>query len=180
MQDIARDLEKATPGSIHEIRFTFSGRRLHASVVFDRNRGSGTHSDAAQQNSSADGAPPSQGRNGGRNAGTPAQRTTSAREQQGPSRPNQAPLGAAQPLPRPDNASVAAGRQRPTTGAALTKYDMLRIEGTIKGGITPIVREMGGSEQDGARHLTPSRRRHSGSRQAASGRGPSRSPLAAS
>ena len=160
VQDVARELEHNSPGSIHEIKFVFSGRRLHASIVFDRHRGAGASSAAAQHGSSVDSAPASTGSRGrvGSSAGQPPTQLPSAKasEHKGPPRPTQsARLGAVQPRTRPDRAGLPAGRDRPSTEAELTKADAMSIEHTIKAAITPIVREMGGDEQNGAQYLSP-------------------------
>ena len=161
VQDIAREMEHSNPGSIHEIKLVFSGRRLHASIVFDRHRGAGASNAAAQQVSSVDSAPASTGSQGrvGSSAGQPPTQLPSARarEHKGAPRPTQsARLGAVQPRTRPDQAGLPAGRDRPSTEADLTKEDAISIERTVKATITPIVRELGGDEQNGARYLTPS------------------------
>ena len=160
VQDVARELEHNSPGSIHEIKFVFSGRRLHASIVFDRHRGAGASSAAAQHGSSVDSEPASTGSRGrvGSSAGQPPTQLPSAkaREQKGPPRPTQsARLGAVQPRTRPDRAGLPAGRDRPSTEAELIKEDVMSIERTIKAAITPIVRALGGDEQNGAQYLSP-------------------------
>ena len=160
MQDIAREMEHSNPGIIHEVKLVFTGRRLHASIVFDRHRGTGTCDGAAQRDSRADGAPAPQGGWGrvGRGAGqsTPQLPSSRAREHKGPLRPVQsARLGAAQPKARPDRASPPAGRDRPTSVADITKEDVIIVERTIKAAITPIVRELGGDEQNGVQYLSP-------------------------
>ena len=53
VQDVARELEHNNPGSIHEIKLVFSGRRLQASIVFDRHRGTEARDEAAQRGSTA-------------------------------------------------------------------------------------------------------------------------------
>ena len=160
MQDVARELEHNNPGSIHEIKLVFSGRRLQASIVFDRHRGTEARDEAAQRGSRADCAPATTGSQGsvGSSAGQQPKQLPSnrAREHKGPTRPIQgARLGAAQPKPRPDRAGIPAGRDRPTAEAALTKEDVITIERTIKAAITPIVRELGGDEQNGVQYLSP-------------------------
>ena len=160
VQDIAREMEHSNPGSIHEIKLMFAGRRLHASIVFDRDRGVKARDGAAQQDSHADSAPAPQGSqgSGGRCAGQqpdhrPAPR---ASEYKGPPRPiHSARMGATQPQPRPDRVGIPAGRNRPTAMADLTKADVTTIERTVKAAITPIVREMGGDEKNGANYLSP-------------------------
>ena len=160
VQDVARELEHNSPGSIHEIKFVFSGRRLHASIVFDRHRGAEASSAAAQHGSSVDSEPASTGSRGrvGSSAGQPPTRLPPAKasEHKGPPRPTQsARLGAVQPRTRPDRAGLPAGRDRPSTEAELIKEDVMSIERTIKAAITPIVRALGGDEQNGAQYLSP-------------------------
>ena len=158
VQDVAQELEHNNPGSIHEIKLVFSGRRLQASIVFDRHRGTEARDEAAQRGSRADCAPATTGSQGsdGSSAGQQPKQLPSnrAREHKGPTRPIQgARLGAAQPKPRPDRAGIPAGRDRPTAEAALTKECVITIERTIKAAITPIVRELGGDEQNGVQYL---------------------------
>ena len=100
VQDIARELENNKPGTIHEIKLVFSGRRLHASIVFDRHRGVEARDGAAQRSSRADCAPATTGSQGsvGSSAGQQPRRlpTNRAREYKGRTRPVQsARLGAA-------------------------------------------------------------------------------------
>ena len=159
VQDVARELEHNSPGSIHEIKFVFSGRRLHASIVFDRHRGAEASSAAAQHGSSVDSEPASTGSRGrvGSSAGQPPTRLPPAKasEHKGPPRPTQsARLGAVQPRTRPDRVGIPAGRDRPTAEASLTKEDVITSERTIKAAITPIVRELGGDEQNGVQYLS--------------------------
>ena len=160
VQDIARELENNQPGSIHEVKFVFSGRRLQASIVFDRHRGTEACDGAAQRCSRADGAsaPTGSQGSGGSSAGQQPRQLPSPRASayQGPPRPiHSARLGAAQPQPRPDRAVLQNGRDRPTAVADLSKEDVNIIERTIKATITPIVREMGGDEKDGTQFLSP-------------------------
>ena len=164
VQDIARELENNQPGTIHEIKLVFSGRRLHASIVFDRHRGVEARDGAAQRSSRTDCAPATTGSHGsvGSNAGQQPRQlpTNRVREYKGPTRPVQsARLGAAQPEPKPHRAGIPAGRDRPAAVADVTRQDVDTIERTIKAAITPIVRELGGDEQNGAQYL--SRRRSS-------------------
>ena len=159
VQDIARELENNQPGTIHEIKLVFSGRRLHASIVFDRHRGVEARDGAAQRSSRADCAPATTGSHGsvGSNAGQQPRQlpTNRAREYKGPTRPVQnARLGAAQPEPKPHRAGIPAGRDRPAAAAHLTKVDVGIIERTMKAAITPIVRALGGDEKDGAKYLS--------------------------
>ena len=160
VQDVARELEHNNPGSIHEIKLVFSGRRLQASIVFDRHRGMEARDEAAQRGSRADCTPATTGSQGsvGSSAGQQPRRlpTNRAREYKGPTRPVQnARLGAAHPEPKPHRAGIPAGRDRPAAVADVTRQDVDTIERTIKAAITPIVRELGGDEQNGAQYLSP-------------------------
>ena len=161
MQDIAKELERAEPGTIHRLDIAFSRPgRMQASIVFNRDRGSGGGG-ALQQSSGVDSAPSSRGRQGrGRGAGQLAPRhAASTNEQQGQASPrpmNSAQLGARQPGARAERSALPEPRERPATVGAIAKDDALIIERTVKSVITPIVRALGGSDgADGARYLTP-------------------------
>ena len=47
VRSVADQVEKASPGAIHAVNFTFSGKRLQASIVYNRNRGEGAEQQAS-------------------------------------------------------------------------------------------------------------------------------------
>ena len=53
-RSVADQIEKDSPGAIHAVNFTFSGKRLQASIIYNRDRGRGD----VQPGGNADGPPP--------------------------------------------------------------------------------------------------------------------------
>ena len=47
VRSVADQVEKASPGAIPAVNFTFSGKRLQASIVYNRNRGEGAEQQAS-------------------------------------------------------------------------------------------------------------------------------------
>ena len=138
VRSVADRVEQDNPGAIHAVHFSFSGKRLQGTIVYNRNRGTGD----MQQGGNADEATP------------PAPRR--------PTKPGQrTPKGDKPKDPKcSDKSRAAAGNERADEAMgdadeASAKASAAKMRKYITEVTTEVVRALGGDSVTGGQYLCP-------------------------
>ena len=137
VRSVADQIEKEKPGAIHAVNFTFSGRRLQASIIYDRNRGVGDAQPGGEVDETTKPAQP--------RPTQPKQRKPKADKAKGSKGSDKTKATAAQG--RADDAAMADADDAPGKAAAVT------MRRHLTDATTDVVRALGGDSVTGRQLL---------------------------
>ena len=137
VRSVADQVEKASPGAIHAVNFTFSGKRMQAAIIYNRDRGKGA---GVQPAGEADEATPAR-----LQPTKQGSRKPNANKAKGIQRPEKAK--AAAPDGRAADAAMADADEAPAKAkAALMRRHLTSV-------ITDVVQALGGDSTTGRQLL---------------------------